>query len=102
MTNFEALKAGIAYPITDSQAELALTDRGLATADTYAGVTMEFELAKADILILLATSPNISEGGYSISISQKEIMLSTASGIYDKHGVENPVSKKLRDASNRW
>lgn len=102
MTNLEALKASVNYPISDNQAILALTDRALTHGATYEGITAEFELAKADILMVLASSANIQEGGYSISMTDKGNMIKIASQIYTKHGVENPLAPRLRNASNRW
>ena len=92
MNNLQAIKASVNFPISDEQAELALTDWGLTTTQTYSGVTMEFELAKADILRLLVSSANIAEGGYSISMTDKSNMLAMAKGIYAKHGIAYPDS----------
>ena len=102
MTTIEALKASVNYPISVDQANVALIDRGLTSTDTYAGITQEFELAKADILMMLATSANIQEGGFSISMTDKGNMIKIASQIYTKYGVSNPLAPKLRNASNRW
>lgn len=102
MTTIEALKASVNYPISDNQAMLAITDRGITSTDVYAGITEAFELAKADILMMLASSANIQEGGYTISMTEKSNMMKMASQIYTKYGVENPLAPKMRDASNRW
>lgn len=102
MTNLEALKAAVNYPISTNQATLALLDRSLTPADTYTAVSKEFELAKADILMLLISSANIAEGGYSISMTDKSNMMKMASQIYTKHGVSNPLAPQIKDASNRW
>lgn len=102
MTNLEAIKASVNYPISDDQADLALTDREVTSGGTYAGITQAFELAKADILVLLCSSANVQEGGYSISMTDKSNMLSIARGIYERYGVEHNLSPKVRDATSRW
>lgn len=102
MTNLQALKASVNFPVEDDKCELALTDRLLVSADTYAGISQEFELAKADLLILLVSSANISEGGYAISMTDKSNMMTIANGIYAKYDVEAPTSPKAVNRSNYW
>lgn len=102
MTNLEALKAAVNYPISDANAELILIDRKLSKDSVYAGISPDFELAKADALIFLCSGGNVSEGGYSVSVSEKQIMLKIASGIYEKHGVSNPSASKIKDVSSKW
>lgn len=90
MTIFEAIKESVGYPISDNRANLALTKRGLtgtdqATSDILTGEA--FELATADLIVWLITTPNISEGGYSLSISDKKALKEIASGIFAKWGI---------------
>lgn len=102
MTNLEAIKAAVNYPIEDNQAELALTDHSLTTTDTYTVLTQAFDLAKADILFMLASSGSISEGGYSISMTDKTAMLNVARGIYVKYGMVAPGTARIRNGSDKW
>jgi hypothetical protein len=89
MTNLEAIKAKLNYPLSDNSYILALSDRGLVYTDTYSD-RRSLELTQADIIYTLATAPNITEGGYSISLSDKKAPLKVADSIYAKYGVYNP------------
>lgn len=93
MTNLEALQGKIAgYPLKDATYLTALMDRGLTPQDLYAGKNKAFELAMADIYVVLATGVNVSEGGYQLSITHKATFLRVANGIYEKHGEKSPFS----------
>jgi len=89
MTNLEALKAKLNYPLSDNSYILALSDRELVSTATYAD-KRSLELAQADLIYILVTSPNISESGYSISISDKASVLKIADRIYTHYGIRNP------------
>lgn len=91
MTNLEAIKGKLGYPLSDNAFKVALSDRGLTDTDTYVS-SEAFDLAYADSIVTLLTTPNISEGGYSVSFSDREILLKLASGVYTKYGVVNPLS----------
>lgn len=87
MTNLESLKATIAgYPMSDNAYSKALTDRGITSGSTYAGISSAFELARADLYVTLATGVNITEGGYSISVSDRDSLLKIANSIYSRWG----------------
>lgn len=89
MTNLEAIKAKLNYPLSDNSYILALSDRGLVYTETYSD-KRSLELAQADILNTLASAPSITEGGYSIVLSDKNAALKVADSIYKKYGVYNP------------
>jgi hypothetical protein len=96
MTNLEAIKAQVIYPLPDNSFKKVLTDRGLTDSDTYSSDNYKaFELATADALHILITAPNISEGGYSISLTEKKELKEIASGLYEKHGVSNPFKSVI-------
>lgn len=104
MTNLEALQATVAgYPLETNTFTKALTDRGITSGDTYMGTTKAFDLATADVYIILSTGVNISEGGYSISQSDKNSYLKIANGIYQKWG-QATVGDTVRKvkAVNPW
>jgi hypothetical protein len=96
MTYLEAIKGKLSYPLSDNAFILALTDRGLTYTDTYAK-GQAFELAYADTVITLVTSPNVSEGGYSINQSDKKTLLELANGIFTKYG--EPISSLKKTAT---
>ncbi len=96
MTFLEAIKGKLSYPLSDNAFILALTDRGLTYTDTYAKGE-SFDLAYADTIFTLITSPNVTEGGYSISLSDKKTLLDLANGIYTKYG--EPISSLKKTAT---
>jgi hypothetical protein len=79
-----------------------LVDNGLNDSDTYTGMSKAFELACASLYTLIVTSANISEGSFSVSASDKKILIDLANGIYNKYQVISPLAPKIRNASNRW
>lgn len=105
MTNLEALKAKLGYPISDNTAELALTLRGLTITDTFTAGSQAFDLAYADSIITILTSPtSVSEGGYSISYSDRASLLSIANYLYARYGAANPLETLRPKARfvHRW
>ena len=101
MTNLEALKGKLNYPLPNNAFILALTDRGLTDSATYSKCTA-FDLAYADAIMNLVTAPNTSEGGYSISLSDKDALIKLANGIYAKCGVTGPFPKPTATFVQRW
>jgi len=103
MTNLEAIQSSVAgYPLNVNVFHKALTDRGIAATDTYSGINSDFELATADIYMVLATAANISEGGFSASISDKQAFVKRADAIYMKWSDGGGSAPKVRNATNRW
>ena len=91
MTNLEALRADMLYPIADVKIGKALIDRGISPTGEYSlSVKSEVELSRADLYTKLLTAPNISEGGVSISISDKQTVMKVAASIYLKYGEPDP------------
>ncbi len=95
MTNLEAIRAKLNYPLTENAFLLALQDRGLVGAGIYAGGE-SFDLAYADAITTLITAPNITEGGYQISMNDKAALMNLADGIYTKYSVSNPMGSSLK------
>lgn len=99
MTILEAIKESVGYPISDNRAQMTLVKRGLtgsneATQDVLNG--RAFELATADLIMWMVTAPNVSEGGYSISVADRKSMKDIASGIYSKYGIADNSAPKAR------
>jgi hypothetical protein len=95
MTNLEAIKGRLNYPLSSNSFILALTDRGLTHSDTYAK-SQAFDLAYADAITTIVTTPNISEGGYSVSMSDKENLIKLANSIYLKYGEPSSLTPTAR------
>jgi len=93
MTIAEALKSLAGYPLDDSNIEVVCIDHSLPTNDTYAGRTKSFDLALADLLLIILNKPNVSEGGYSISLTEKQNLVNSRNQLLSKHGIspDGPV-----------
>ena len=98
MSYLEAIKGKLTYPLSDNAFILALLDRGLISSDIYKGGE-SFDLAYADSITTLVTVPNISEGGYKVSLSDKKTLLEVAAGIYAKYDVANPIGSLKKTAT---
>ncbi|WP_372932436.1 DUF6706 family protein [Mariniphaga sediminis] len=99
MTILEAIKESVGYPISDNRANMTLTKRGLAASDEATQAVLNskaFELGTADLMFWLITAPNVREGGYSLSISDKKTLKELASGIYSKWGVADPTKATIK------
>ena len=100
MTNLEALKNSINYPLSDSHLEKILIDRSLDKNGTYElGVKSQMELATADAIKLLVTSPNVSEGGYTLSLTEKKELMKLATSLYVKNGEDSPFEPTISSVS---
>jgi len=87
MTNLEALRARVGYPLTDNALEYALSKRSLDKDDIWQATSEAFDLAYADALVIVLTSPDsVSEGGYNISSNDKKFIAETANQIYKTYG----------------
>jgi hypothetical protein len=95
MTNLEAIKAKLNYPLAENAFILALQDRGVTSSATYSS-GQSFDLAYADAITMLVTAPNVTEGGYQINLSEKTYLLSLADGLYKKHSELNPINSSLK------
>ena len=103
MTILEAIKSTVAgYPLSDNAFIKALLDRGLSATAEYSGKSQSFELATADIYMVLVSSANVSEGGYSVSISEKANLMKMANAIYQKWGDTSGSTPIINDASSSW
>ena len=105
MTILEALKSVVSYPVSTNTVETIAITRGLtssATFDQSVALSSAFELAKADVYTHVVGAANISEGGYSVSMTDKSNMMKLAGAIYAKYGETSPFSSTLQNASNRW
>lgn len=104
MTNLQAIQSTVAgYPLSENTFVKALLDRGVSSTGTYTGTSKAFELATADVYMVLATAANISEGGFSVSISEKQNFLRQANSIYTKYPESDAASNSnIIDMTSRW
>lgn len=101
MTNLEAIKGIIGYPLPETGLTKVLEDRSLTTSGTYVKCA-SFDLAYADALMIVVASPNINEGGFSVSQSEKDNLISIANGIYAQNGIANKMAKPTAKFVQRW
>ena len=104
-TNHEALKSTVNYPVADATLLRIMVDRMIDPNGRYQGKTEAFELANADLLVHWVTSADITEGGYRVSLSEKQALMSIAYQIYERYSVPVPEEIKkpeIRNRSNYW
>jgi hypothetical protein len=97
MTNREALKSLIAFPVEGNAIEKALIDHAIAPDETYVtGNKVSVEAACIDVLRHVKQLKSFSEGDLSFAISESAIdaMIADLSGTPD-----NPT---ISDATNLW
>ena len=100
-----ALLNSLPYPLTPEQIEVIATQRGLDLSATFTrdvSRSPEYQLSQADAIRLMITAPNVSEGGVSISFSDRKFMMSLANAIYSKYGEplikeDNPTVEFMKD-----
>lgn len=103
MTVREALRNSFPFSVKDMQLDVIAISRGLVLDDVFdpfVATSKPFDLAYADVIKTVVMTPNISEGGVSISFSDKSDMISIANSIYGKYGepllrLETPTVKPL-------
>lgn len=93
MTNLEAIRAKLNYPLSENAFILALQDRGLVAEDAYSN-KRSLELTYADLCYTLISSPNITEGGYQISLTDKASLIKLADSIFAKYGLVSSLAPK--------
>lgn len=92
MNILTALKTKSSYPLSDDTLTAILIQRDLDGEDDFTKVVANssiFQGAVADLYVLLATQPNITEGGMSVSQNDASTFLSLANRIYSNIGEAN-------------
>ena len=98
-TVLESLKGVNAYPIPVRTLDEVALNRGLSLSDTATQETLRgagFNLALADLLLWLASAPNITQGGqsYSFSDEQRSDLRRRAYALYREFGDEGGAAPK--------
>lgn len=91
MTNLQAIRSSVNFPLDDLSFEKVLLDRGFDPSGNYTP-SKQFKLAVADAIVVVVTSPNISEGGYSISQNDRESLIKLANSYFEIGGEASPFS----------
>lgn len=90
MTNLDALNSVIGgnYPLDPNVFEKGLEDNGLSAADTYSGTSLKsIDYAAMDIILSLLLQPDIEEGGYKVSQSDKNALITVRNTLRTKYGL---------------
>lgn len=101
MTNLEAIKGKLGYPLSDNAFKVALADRVLTDSATYTKC-QAFDLAYADAIVMIITKGNVSEGGFTVSMAEVKTLTSLANGIYAQYGIASPLPKPTAKFVQRW
>lgn len=89
MTNGEALKACLGYPVDDKAIELICIKRGLDMSATLNAEDRRYRLCEADVRMYVVNYPSsVSEGGISISKGEIDNLRYEANAIYSDCGEE--------------
>ena len=98
MTNKEAVQATVAYnyPFGDVVYLKVLLDNGLAAEEEYTTANMkQVDLCAAALIQVLLTSPDIQEGGYRVSISERSQLASARKSLLGKYGISDNSSPTI-------
>lgn len=96
MTILEALQAKVTYPLPVTLFQSLLIDAGLNPEDIYTqevGCSKCFQLAWAYALLGLVSATNVTEGDYSISLSDRASLIRLINSIFNRWGVD-PIEEK--------
>ena len=89
MTIREALRNSFPFAVANATIEVIAVSRVIDVDGLFEPViaaSKEFQLAKADIIKSAVMSPNMSEGGVSISFTERQFLVNTANEIYGRYG----------------
>lgn len=93
MTNIQALESLTEYR-NDNLFAKVLTDRGVTSSGTYSAENeQDIDMCFADVLLYLATHPNISEGSLSMQYTPGALMAQRKS-LFAKWGLVPPETPK--------
>lgn len=89
-TVFEALKSSVGYPVPKDSIEAIAVRRGIYESlqkeiNPQVMNSKAFALCEADIVKYLITVANVSEGGVSISVNDREVLINTANSVYARY-----------------
>ena len=94
MTNAEALLARVGYPLSENQIHIALENRAMVPDDLFVALenVQAMDLAYADCLVMLVSAPaSVSEGGFSVSVGDRNLLTNMANKVFAKYGETSPL-----------
>jgi hypothetical protein len=108
MTNKEALKAQINYPVREDSIDLALLNAGVSPETTYVPATHQkgVETALAGLIFILVTSPKSeSELDYSLTSQDIDQLLALRSVILKRWDLTDEFANTgavIKDGTANW
>ena len=106
MTTLKALqsKAGLNYPFTEDTCLTALIEQGLTGSEQYSIEYVEqVEKACAGLILALVTSADVTEGGYSVSLPNRDALIKVYNIYANKWGwPEYDDQPTITDKSFLW
>ncbi|TDQ12166.1 DUF6706 family protein [Pedobacter metabolipauper] len=105
LTIKSALQGKINYPLPDESLEAALIEASLDGDQVYSkSHTKDVELCAAGLILVVCTSGNVSEGGYSLSLSDKNALLKVRSMFLNKWNETDidPGKPKISAVKGKW
>lgn len=93
----KALQSIINYPLNEGSFDTALIRFGLDGEAPYNQDSVkQVDLCAAWLILIVCTSANVSEGGYSLSIGDKNALLQTRALLVSQYPEENLDSDRPR------
>lgn len=104
MTNLEALQSiiGINYPFDPNMYQKALIDANLDPTLTYISANGQaIDLCVVGLILTIIASPDVKEGGYTITVADRQALLTLRATLLAKYGISSGTGF-IKDASNIW
>lgn len=93
----------VLFPLPSDRVEKSLTDFGLnGDADYSKNFEKDLDLCLSGLILTICTSGSVSEGGYSLSVNDKEALLKIRSLLLTKWGVNDNSDPLIEDATGLW
>lgn len=101
MTNLEAMKNIVNYPLKDGSFVIALERAGITADDEFVSANAKaLDIASSWLILTVLTSPkSISEGGYSITYADRESLLKARSLLLSYWDLPDTEASSINDAS---
>jgi hypothetical protein len=104
-TILKSLKSKINFPLPEESYSTALIEAGLDGDAVYTkDLKKDVELCAAELILVVCTSGNVSEGGYSLSISDKKSLMSARSIYLKRWNTDDEAVEKstVSSGSGLW
>jgi hypothetical protein len=102
-TILKSLKSKINFPLPEESYATALIDADLDGDKPYTkDLKKEVEICAAELILVVCTSANVSEGGYSLTLNDKASLMKTRKlylgrwGVPDEAETEKPVVNAVK------